>query len=577
MIDSPSMSEPVRPEPAADELSSDVEPSSAPPPADPLAALPEALQKSLARKGYLQLTTIQLAASQSQARGRNLRLTSQTGSGKTVALGIAVYDSVLPQPEQTPPRGPSVLIVAPTRELASQIQGELGWLYAEVPGCRVEVVTGGTDVRAEQQRLKRVPRVLVGTPGRLLDHVRSGKLLLSEVQEVVLDEADQMLDLGFKDELDALLEQLPPSRRSHLVSATFPRAVQQLAERFQNDALHLQGSQLGAANHDIRHVAHLIAEHDRYAALVNVLLAHRGSRCLVFVQRRVDAAEVSERLAADGFAALPISGDLPQAQRNRTLASFKAGVIEVLVATDVAARGIHVDDIALVIHGDMPKEPDVYTHRSGRTGRAGQTGKSILFVTPSSRVRAERLLQKTRTRPEWEPLPTAKRIQQTVVKQMRRSFHALLPTVELDASELEYAKGLLTQHDPAKVIGLLLRLATPKLPCAPMPVTELVLRPPPQEEAAPARRPRPGAYDSAEFGRRRPGSPPRETGPAPRGTGAPSQGAGSRAAAPRGAVPSRGAAPRGAAFRGAPGRSTTAGAAAGGKAPPRAKKRPAHA
>jgi ATP-dependent RNA helicase DeaD len=449
-------------------------------PTDPFAGVPAPLQASLARKGYASLTAIQQAVVSDGAGNRNLRLTSQTGSGKTVALGIAVWPAVIADAEaDTKVVGPRVLIIGPTRELASQIQSELGWLYEDARDVRVEVVTGGTDVRAEQVRLRKNPRVLVGTPGRLLDHVRSGKLDLSGVQEVVLDEADQMLDMGFKDELDALMERLPETRRSHLVSATFPRAVQQLAERFQHNPLHLQGSELGVANHDIQHVAHMIAERDRYAALVNVLLGHLGSRCLVFVQRRVDAAEVAERLAADGFAALPISGDLPQAQRNRTLASFKTGVIDILVATDVAARGIHVDDIGLVIHGDLPKEPDVYTHRSGRTGRAGQQGKSILFVTPASRVRAERMLQRTRTRTQWEPLPSAKKIQQSVVKRGRRALHTELTQVTLEPHELEYAQGLLAQHSAEAVIGVLLRMASPKLPCEPQAVTELTVRPQP--------------------------------------------------------------------------------------------------
>lgn len=447
---------------------------------DPFEGVEAPLRASLVKRGFTKLTAIQSAVLQSVGEARNLRLTSQTGSGKTVAIGFAVLPTLL-APEAAPAnvRGatPNVLIIVPTRELAQQLQGELFWLYENVRGARVDVVTGGTDLRGEIMRLRKKPSVIVGTPGRLLDHVNSGAIDLSQVREVVLDEADQMLDMGFKDDLDAIVARLPEERRSHLVSATFPRAVEDLARRFQSNPLHLQGSVLGAANHDIQHVAHLVKSRDRYAAVVNVLLANHKKRCLVFVQRRVDTAELTEMLSADGFAALPISGDLPQAQRNRTLASFKNGLIDILVATDVAARGIHVDDVALVIHADLPKEPDVYTHRSGRTGRAGQTGRSILLVTPQERIRAERLLQRVKVRPEWEPVPTPKKIQQTATKLARKALHAAVEGFEPDASETEYVQGLLAKYSPEAVIATLMRMTSSKLPREPMPVEEIVLRP----------------------------------------------------------------------------------------------------
>jgi ATP-dependent RNA helicase DeaD len=447
---------------------------------DVFAGVAEPLRNSLIKRGFTKLTAIQSAVVEGATETRNLRLTSQTGSGKTIAIGLAVYPSLLAE-EGAPSPGraatPRVLLIVPTRELAQQLQSELDWLYENVSRARVEVVTGGTDVRAEQVRLRKKPRVLVGTPGRLLDHVRSGALDLSAVAEVVLDEADQMLDMGFKDELDELVGHLPSERRSHLVSATFPRGVQELAARFQSDALHLQGTALGTANADIEHVAHLVRGNERYAAVVNVLLANHKKRCLVFVQRRVDAAELAEMLVTDGFAAAPLSGDLPQAQRNRTLASFKNGLIDALIATDVAARGIHVDDIALVIHADPPKEPDVYTHRSGRTGRAGQQGRSVLIVTPGDRVRTERLLQRAKVKVEWEPVPSIKRIQTALQKQSRRQVHAALEGFTPDPSEVEYAQGLLSKYGPEAVISVLLRMSATKLPREPLPVEELAVRP----------------------------------------------------------------------------------------------------
>jgi ATP-dependent RNA helicase DeaD len=492
---------------------------------DPFEGVAAPLRASLIKRGFTKLTPIQSAVVESGTETRNLRLTSQTGSGKTVAIGLAALPSLLAEdaPVVAGARGasPRIVIIVPTRELAQQLQSELLWLYENVRSARVDVVTGGTDMRAELMRLRKKPTVIVGTPGRLLDHVRSGAIELSQVREVVLDEADQMLDMGFKDELDEIVKHLPEQRRSHLVSATFPRAVEDLARRFQADPMHLQGSVLGVANHDIEHVAHLVRDRDRYATIVNVLLANHKKRCLVFVQRRVDAAELSEMLSADGFAALPISGDLPQAQRNRTLSSFKNGMIDILVATDVAARGIHVDDVALVIHADLPKEPDVYTHRSGRTGRAGQTGKSILMVSPTARIRAERMLQRVKVRPEWEPVPSPKKIQQALTKQSRKALHVAVDGFVPDPSETEYVQGLLAKYTPEAVIASLLRMTATKLPRDPMPVEEIVLRP----ALPPGRGPNSG-NDRPAFASRAPrGATPPEgsRGPKPHNrTGAPS-------------------------------------------------------
>jgi ATP-dependent RNA helicase DeaD len=331
-------------------------------------------------------------------------------------------------------------------------------LYEGCRGARSVVLTGGSDIRAEQRRLKAKPTLVVGTPGRLLDHVRSGNLSLGNVVEVVLDEADQMLDMGFKDELDALLAELPAERRSHLVSATFPDAVQRLAHAFQSNPLQLQGSTPGQANADIEHVAHLVFERDRYAALVNILLANLGKRTLVFVQKRVDAAQVAEMLSEDGFTAMPLSGDLPQAQRNRTLAAFKAGTVEILVATDVAARGIHVDDVAIVVHGDVPRESEVYTHRSGRTGRAGQKGQSLLLVLPAARRRTEVMLNQAQVKFQWAPLPTPQKIRRAQTKKQKpaprpyrcpRRSRATTGTIQTRSDR----RSFLPPHPPARSLS----------------------------------------------------------------------------------------------------------------------------
>jgi ATP-dependent RNA helicase DeaD len=457
---------------------------------DPFAGVPGPLRTALERRGFTSLTAVQRAVLAADSQGQNLRISSQTGSGKTVALGLVLARSLLAarepddaaerepaaarEPGAGRPRGPLALVITPTRELAVQVRDELRWLLAEVPGLRIEVVTGGTDVGGERRMLRRPPTILVGTPGRLLDHLRSQALSCAGVEHVVLDEADRMLEMGFRDELEAIIDELPAERRSHLMSATFPALVRRVADRFQGKALHLQGTVLGEANDDIDHVAQLVAQGEGYAALVNALLLALGERVLVFVDRRIDASELAELLANDGFPALPFSGDLGQAQRTRTLQAFRTGTISVLVSTDVAARGIDVPDISMVVHMSTPQDPDAYTHRSGRTGRAGRRGRSLLLVPPRAQRHVTRLLASAGIEADWQPVPTPAKVQKAITKRTRKQLHARLDAEEGPADKtLEYAKQLLEGRDPMKVVAALLEMAEPRLPCEPKAVREL--------------------------------------------------------------------------------------------------------
>jgi len=469
---------------------------------DAFAGLPDALAAALERRGFDALTAVQQAVVSAQAKGRDLRISSQTGSGKTVAIGFALADHFLETlaappvdrdsttgpvaPSGEPPRAPrgprvsggtpdgiahpSALLIVPTRELAAQVRNELAWLYADLRGLRVEVVTGGTSILNERRALARGPQLVVGTPGRLLDHLRNGAIATDAIAHVVLDEADQMLDMGFREELDAILETLPPERASHLVSATFPRGVLDLAKRFQREPLVLEGTRLGAANVDIQHIGYAIRRHETYAALVNVLLMAEGERCLLFVNRRVDASELAEKLAADGFGAAPFSGELPQAQRTRTLAAFRHGTLPILVSTEVAARGIDIPDITTVIHVDPPREADAYTHRSGRTGRAGRTGRSVLLVTPGDLARVERMLRYAKVELSWQPVPTPEKVEKALRKRARRELHERLTDHTPEESQWLYAKSLLEGRDPIQVVATLLDLARAQSACTPLPV-----------------------------------------------------------------------------------------------------------
>jgi ATP-dependent RNA helicase DeaD len=424
-------------------------------------AVPARLRPALEARGFDALTDVQRAVLEAEVEGRDLQISSQTGSGKTVALGF-----VLAPPLENEPAGdgPEALIIVPTRELAAQVCAELRWLVADLPGVRVASVTGGTPVFRERQILARRPRILVGTPGRLLDHVRSGALALGSVRELVLDEADQMLDMGFREELEGILEATPSTRRTHLVSATFPDGIQQLAARYQRDPVAIEGTRLGDANEDIEHTGHLVHQRDRYAALVNLLLQADGERTLVFVERRADALEVAERLEADGFAALPLSGELAQSQRERTLAAFRAGRATVLVATDVAARGLDVPDVATVIHTAPPIDAQVYTHRSGRTGRAGKRGHSVLLSPPNRRRRVISLLAEAGVELRWAPVPDAAEVRAQLAARAREKLVAELDGAlarQPSTAQLAHAEELLDGRDAAALVAALLSRLEP--------------------------------------------------------------------------------------------------------------------
>lgn len=442
---------------------------------DGLAGVPAVLAEAMRRRGFEGVTSVQRAVLHAESEGRDLRISSQTGSGKTLAIGFALASDLLAA-DSRPDRarsGPAVLVLVPTRELAVQVRDELHWLFGAVRDVGIEVVMGGTSLGVERRALARRPRVVVGTPGRLLDHLRTGALKADSVEHVVLDESDRMLDLGFREELEAILEQLPEERRTHLVSATFPTPVRRLADRFQRHPLHIEGTRLGAANLDIEHVAHVVERRDCYAAIVNLLLLNEGARCLIFVERRIDAGSLAEKLSGDGFPVQAFSGELAQAQRTRTLNAFRDGTMKTLVSTDVAARGIDVPDIELVIHVDPPETPDAYTHRSGRTGRAGSTGRSVLLVPPRARRQIERLLGVARIQVDWKPAPSGAKVAKELRKRFRRGLHGRLAAEETPTQqEIDYAKQLLDGRDPAAVVAMLIEMAQPKLARVPMTVKE---------------------------------------------------------------------------------------------------------
>jgi ATP-dependent RNA helicase DeaD len=455
-------------------------------PDDSLDQVPAILREALIARGFTALTSVQSAVLDADHRGRDLRISSQTGSGKTIAIGIALFDLLDPEAKETDEktndergvRMPHALVIAPTRELAAQVQKELEWLYEKV-GLIVIAVTGGTSFGGELRALRRGADLVVGTPGRLLDHLERGTINARGVRAVVLDEADQMLDFGFREDLESILKKLPEERRTHLVSATFSREIMDLAKRYQHDAMAVQGTRLGQANVDITHVVHVIAPAQRDDVVVNLLLLAPDDATLVFVRTRVDGAELAQELQRLGFAAAALTGDMEQRERTRTLEAFRTGAIKVLVATDVAARGLDIENVPRVIHADPPGDADVYTHRSGRTGRAGKKGTSILLVSPAGREFASRIHRKARVENVvWTKAPTADDVRRVIDARLVEDLTREPAADEIpDPRLFDLADELLAKAEPRTIVARLLRQSRTLSTCAPRDVAAIEPRP----------------------------------------------------------------------------------------------------
>jgi ATP-dependent RNA helicase DeaD len=421
-----------------------------------------ALVPALAARGYSEPTPVQAAVLAPDLVGRDLLVSSRTGSGKTVAFGLLVGAAALGEGERFPDAGaPLALVVAPTRELAVQVRRELAWLL-EPSGGRVAACVGGMDPRREARTLSEGVHVVVGTPGRLCDHLERGTLDLSALGTVVLDEADEMLDMGFREELERILQATPAARRSVLFSATLPRPILELARTYTRDAARVAATPTTEAHADIEYRGHLVAQREREHAVVNVLRAVDPPSALVFRNTREAVQHTAASLSERGFEVVALSGELTQPERTRALKALRDGRARVLVATDVAARGLDLPGIALVLHADLPRDAPALQHRSGRTGRAGRKGLAVLLAAPSERFRLERMLRESGIAAAWVPVPSAEEIRVRDAERLSRDVAAL----EADAAEdeREAARRLLAAHDPLLVALALVRRDRARLP-----------------------------------------------------------------------------------------------------------------
>jgi ATP-dependent RNA helicase RhlE len=342
--------------------------------------LGDGLVARLADLGLKSPTPIQAQAIPEVLRGRDVMGLAQTGTGKTAAFGLPLVQRL---PRARPaPKTVHALILAPTRELAKQIEATLRGFTEGTP-ARTQVVTGGPSINAQAQRLERGTDILVATPGRLIDLLERRAVDLSAVRFLVLDEADQMLDMGFIHALRRIVRHLPRQRQTMLFSATMPKLMEEIAQSYLTDPVRVAVNPPGKAADRIDQAVHFVTQGDKARLLESYLDTHREDLALVFARTKHGAEKLMKLLAGWGFAAASIHGNKSQGQRDRALAAFKAGEIRVLVATDVAARGLDIPQVRHVYNYDLPNVPESYVHRIGRTARAGAAGRAIAFCAPA--------------------------------------------------------------------------------------------------------------------------------------------------------------------------------------------------
>lgn len=413
-----------------------------------------ALGQALRNRGYAALTAVQKAVLAPEMAGADALVSAQTGSGKTVAFGLALAPTLLAGEERLGPAGaPLGLVIAPTRELALQVKQELEWLYAPT-GAILASCVGGMDMRGERHALGRGAHIVVGTPGRLCDHIRRHSLDMSTLRAVVLDEADEMLDLGFREDLEFILQAAPPERRTLMFSATVPRTIMALAKQYQRDAVRIAAAGEQKQHLDIEYRALTVDTHEKENAIVNVLRYFEAETALVFCATRAVVNHMTARFANRGFSVVALSGELSQKERTHALQAMRDGRARVCIATDVAARGIDLPGLELVIHADLPTNRETLLHRSGRTGRAGRKGVSVLIVPRHARRRAERLLGDAGINARWERPPSADDVLQRDKERMLADPALSAPPTE---EERALAQTLLERHGAEQIAAAFLR------------------------------------------------------------------------------------------------------------------------
>lgn len=421
--------------------------------------LSQPILDALNKLGYETPSPIQARAIPVMLEGGDILGQAQTGTGKTAAFALPVLSQI-----QLKEKLPQVLVLAPTRELAIQVAEAFQQYAMNLPGFHVLPIYGGQDYRMQTRPLQRGVQVVVGTPGRVMDHMRKGTLKLDNLKTLILDEADEMLRMGFIDDVEWVLEQSPEGRQIALFSATMPKEIRKIADQYlQNPTTVMIKSKTTTAD-TIRQRYWMVSGVHKLDALTRILEAETFDGMVIFVRTKIETVELSDRLQARGFQAAPLNGDIVQKDRERTVKKLKEGQLDILVATDVAARGLDVERISHVVNYDIPSDTEAYTHRIGRTGRAGRTGEAILFVSPREKRMLYSIERATRQKIELMELPSTDvindqrvaRFKQKIVDQMNSGedldfYQKLVEQVRMEqdapAAEIAAALARLLQGD----------------------------------------------------------------------------------------------------------------------------------
>jgi ATP-dependent RNA helicase DeaD len=405
---------------------------------------------ALKELGYDEPTPIQEQAIPAMLTGADVIAHAQTGTGKTAAFALPIIQRI------TPERAPQALVLAPTRELAMQV-AEAMFRYSKQSDVRVTPVYGGQPIERQLRALSRGVQVVVGTPGRIMDHMRRGTLALDHISMVVLDEADEMLDMGFAEDIEYILQHTPASRQTAMFSATMPEGVQSLVNRYTRDPKRISvvSEQLTAPR--TTQVYYEVNARDKLDALCRVLDVETPASAMIFCRTRAEADHLGESLQGRGYLAEVIHGDLSQAMRERVLKRFREGQAELLVATDVAARGLDIADVSHVINYDVPGDPESYVHRIGRTGRAGKTGLAISLVTPRERRQIQIIERVTRSRIQRLKLPSLADVAARRREAFREALREVLEAGGLDPYVL-MVEEMSGEHDVTELAAAAFKL-----------------------------------------------------------------------------------------------------------------------
>ncbi|MDN4073280.1 DEAD/DEAH box helicase [Fictibacillus terranigra] len=426
------------------------------------------LLKSINNMGFEEATPIQRDTIPTALKGTDLIGQAQTGTGKTAAFGIPLIEKI-----DVRARKIQGIVLAPTRELAVQVGEELNKI-GQFKGIKTLPIYGGQSIVRQIKALKNNPHIIVGTPGRVIDHINRKTLKLEDVHTVVLDEADEMLNMGFIEDIETILENVPTERHTMLFSATMPKQIQKLAERFMKDVLiiRVKASEMTVKSIEQEYVE--VKEKQKFDALTRLLDIQSPELAIVFgrTKRRVD--ELTEALNKRGYSAEGIHGDLPQSKRDMVLRAFKNNTIEVLVATDVAARGLDISGVSHVYNFDIPQDPESYVHRIGRTGRAGRTGYAVTFITPREIDHLYTIEKITKRKMVKRPVPS---LTEAIEGQQRMALDKLLNVIEDGDIQVykQTAMEMLEEHDSVSLLSAALKLLTKEPDTTPI---ELTFEPP---------------------------------------------------------------------------------------------------